>query len=448
MAEEKKKSAGRPVRNGMSWLNDHLTRKVLLVLVFLCGVSLLAMVLLFQSYMLSSARTMYDREVGLVQQTAKEVCDFMSASDGDLSMLDKYAAERGISCTVKNGSETVYERRGESASGILAYTTKELVLEDGTNLSVTVWSAPISRDGLAASILRRSMLGVILLDVGIFVVVAVAMALLVFSPLRKLRCAVRDYNVSGVVPERTGRRDELGKLQNTFAEMVESLKAKEHDEHRLIASISHDIRTPLTSVMGYSERLLSAELPPEKQQRYLKNVYDKAVAIKSVVDEFDDYIEMGLRDDFPMQPMTVGELCDSLRDEYQGELADANVEFDIDCRCPKERIRCNYDRMRRFFGNLISNSINHAQAEHLKLCLRCESDDGQILLYFSDNGKGVPPEIIGQIFEPFFTSDKGRKVSGLGLSICRSIIQAHGGTIRAENLPEGGLLLCAALPKL
>ena len=72
-----------------------------------------------------------------------------------------------------------------------------------------------------------------------------------------------------------------------------SLSAKEKTERRMIASISHDIKTPLTSVLGYSERLLTAELSPEKQQQYLNSIHDKAISLKSIVDEFDDFLRSG-----------------------------------------------------------------------------------------------------------------------------------------------------------
>ena len=102
--------------------------------------------------------------------------------------------------------------------------------------------------------------------------------------------------------------------------------------------------------------------------------------------------------------------------------------------------------MRRYFGNLIGNSIRHSGAEQLKLEVLCRQEGREVVLEFWDNGAGVPEELLQQIFEPLYTSDRGRKVSGLGLSICRSIIRAHGGTILAENRPQGGLLVRAVLP--
>ena len=147
-----------------------------------------------------------------------------------------------------------------------------------------------------------------------------------------------------------------------------------------------------------------------------------------------------------MRLMTVEAFCEKLRMEYESELMDADVLFRIECRCPQEQIICNWEHMRRFFGNLIGNSIQHARAGHLELRLRCCREGEQVVFLFWDNGKGVPPELLQQIFEPLYTTDPGRKVSGLGLSICKSIMKAHGGTVGAESGPEGGLLIRASLP--
>lgn len=298
----------------------------------------------------------------------------------------------------------------------------------------------------SADIPRSVLIKMLVLNICVFLVVAVTIYLLAVAPIVRLRRTMRHYYESGEQPERTQRQDEIGKLQNTFADLAGVLESKEKAERRLIASISHDIKTPLTSVMGYSERLLSADLTPEKRTQYQRSVYEKAQSIKSIVDEFDDYIEVGLRDTAPMRLMTAGELCEMLRGEYETELRDANVGFTLSCRCPDAQLLCNWEHMRRYFGNLIGNSFQHAHVEHLELALICQQEMEQVVFYFQDNGIGVPPGELSKIFEPLYTSSRGRKVSGLGLSICKSIITAHGGTVSAENIPGGGLRLRAALP--
>ena len=293
---------------------------------------------------------------------------------------------------------------------------------------------------------KYAALSMLLFNLLVLAVGAVLLFVLVIAPLVRLRKAMREYYESGKPPERTVRSDEIGRLQNTFAELTAIAEQKDQAQRRLVASISHDIKTPLTSVLGYSERLCSAELTPERREQYTALIHEKALRLKAVVDEFDDYLDVGLHDPDPMPLMTAGELCRRLRQEYDEELRDAGVTFRVQCYTPKAQIICSWEQMRRLFGNLISNSIGHAGRDKLELVVQCRQEGNHLRLTFQDNGQGVPPELLGQIFEPLYTSDKGRKVSGLGLSICKSIVKAHGGSIHAENLPQGGLLTVVYLP--
>ena len=286
---------------------------------------------------------------------------------------------------------------------------------------------------------HSAFVGLFFLNLVVFAVSAVLFFFLIIAPIIRLRKMMREYYESGKAPERTVRSDEIGRLQNTFADLTAVAEQKDQAQRRLIASISHDIKTPLTSVLGYSERLRSAELAPERREQYVDLIHEKALRLKAVVDEFDDYLDVSLRDTDPMRLMTAGELCRRLREEYDEELQDAGVTFRVQCYTPKAQIICNWEHMRRLFGNLISNSINHAGASRLELVVQCRQEGDRLCLSFQDNGQGVPPELLGRIFEPLYTSDKGRKVSGLGLSICQSIIKAHGGNLHAENVPAGSL---------
>lgn len=293
---------------------------------------------------------------------------------------------------------------------------------------------------------RYAAFSMLLFNFLVLAVAAILFFLLIIAPVIRLRKSMTEYYQSGKAPERTVRSDEIGRLQNTFADLTAIAEQKDQAQRRLVASISHDIKTPLTSVLGYSERLLDPELSPERREQYTALIHEKALRLKAVVDEFDDYLDVGLHDTDPMPLMTAGELCRRLRQEYDEELRDAGVTFRVQCYTPKAQIICSWEQIRRLFGNLISNSINHAGKGNLELVVQCRQEGSRLRLTFQDNGQGVPPELLGQIFEPLYTSDKGRKVSGLGLSICKSIVKAHGGSIHAENLPEGGLLTVMYLP--
>lgn len=435
--------------SGVLWLKARLSRKMLFITAVFIIVCLLLTSFLFLRYLRSFVSNQYDQAIDETSRLADEVCSFLIGSDGETTALADFLSARQLLCTIHDADGMLlFDSRRDMPDSVYSTVCAEntIKLSDGRVLHVEVQSAAWSRDALTGVINGRIRIA-LTVYVGVMSLFAVLLIYFVMIvPVSQLRETMRKYYESGTLPARSERKDEIGRLQNTFAELTGVLDAKEKTERRMIASISHDIKTPLTSVLGYSERLLTAELSPEKQQQYLNSIHDKAISLKSIVDEFDDYLAVGLRGGAPLELMSAGALCEAIRTEYEAELADAHVALQITCRCPEAQILCNMAHMRRYFGNLIGNSIRHGGRKDLVLRLDCRAEDRQVVFDFSDNGVGVAPELLQQIFEPLYTSDRGRKVSGLGLAICKSIITAHGGTIRAMRASGGGLLVRAALP--
>ena len=434
---------------GVAWLKARLSRKILFITAIFILVCLLLTSIIFLRYLREFVSVHYDRAIEETGRMADEVSSFLLGSDGETAALPAFLNARQLLCTVHDADgKLLFDSRDGAPDSVYSTVCAErtVMLADGSALHVEVQSAAWSRDALTGDINGR-IRAALLIYIGVMSLFAVLLIYFVMIvPVSQLRETMRKYYESGMLPARSERKDEIGRLQNTFAELAGVLDAKEKTERRMIASISHDIKTPLTSVLGCSERLLTAELSEEKKQQYLNSIHDKAISIKSIVDEFDDYLAAGLRGGAPLQLMTAAALCDDIRAEYEAELADAHVVLKTACACPQAQILCNTAHMRRYFGNLVGNSIRHSGAENLVLTLDCHMEDGQVVFDFSDNGVGVAPELLRQIFEPLYTSDRGRKLSGLGLAICKSIITAHGGTIRAIRATDGGLLIRAALP--
>ncbi|MGI6029557.1 MAG: sensor histidine kinase [Candidatus Heteroscillospira sp.] len=427
------------------WLSNRLTHKMLVILLVLLVLSCVLMCLSFLEYLGLYLQKSYDDAAAAAVSDAENLASFLEGSGGDTSGLDAYLSQHNFYCSIHEGAAEIYSRLpGAGGQSTLASGSATAYLPGGRVLDVVLW-LNIQDTIMSSQLVRSALIGLSLLMAAILAVVAAAVYVLVLAPIIRLRGTMRRYYESGEQPERTERGDEIGRLQNTFADLAAIVSQKEQAERRLIASISHDIKTPLTSVLGYSERLRASELPADKQRRYLDSIYEKAVALKSLVDEFDEYLDVGLRDTAPFRLYTAGELCARLEKEYVDELNEAGVELSISCACPGDGLLCNWEHMRRFFGNLIGNSLQHCGAENIRLQLDCSRDGEELLFCFSDNGRGVPPQQLEQIFEPLYTSDRGRKVSGLGLSICRSIIKAHGGTVSACNT-GGGFCILARLP--
>ncbi len=270
------------------------------------------------------------------------------------------------------------------------------------------------------------------------------------KPLEALEKNMRNYK-SGSRAEITDREDEIGRLQNSFVGLSDMIDDEKEKQTRIIASISHDIKTPLTSVMGYAERMKKGNLSEERTARYLDTIYTKAVAIRDLVNEFDDYISSNQRLHYNPSDISAEELMGTLKEEYTDELTAAGVEFTAHCACENTvSLQLDENQMRRVFGNLIGNALKHMKGEIKKISIICdEVDDGTyefVRISVSDTGSGVEENMLEAIFEPLFTTDEGRSVAGLGLAICKEAIECHGGAIMAENNEKGGLTVSFTLP--
>lgn len=435
--------------HGLNWLNSALSRKMAVTLLTL---AVLGWIFSF-TYLLHDIQRylggLYDRAMGDAQSMVQQVTSYLEGSHGNLAGLDQFLNERQLSCTLQDSrGQVFYQHIPEKWSGthLTAASSAPVHIPGRDLVQVRVWAPTLERGDLLSSTRHKVFLGLALFNLALFLAAGVLLYLFIVYPIIGLRKTMRDYSESGTMPPRSHRSDEVGRLQNTFADLAGQLRAKEQSEHRLIASISHDLKTPLTSVLGYSERLMSAQISDEKREQYIHSIHDKGLAIKSILDEFDVYLDVGLRGGSPMERLTAQALCDALQQEYTDELADAGISLTMDCQCPQAAVLCNMPHLSRYLGNLIGNSIRHAGAERLSLSVRFSQEQEFLALDFQDNGTGVRSDLLEQIFEPLYTTDPGRKVSGLGLSICRSIIRAHGGSISAFNPPEGGLLIRALIP--
>mgnify|MGYP003369187215 CR=1 FL=1 len=273
-------------------------------------------------------------------------------------------------------------------------------------------------------------------------IILIFLALMIYfnlvKPIEILSDSMAKYKV-GLKPKKIKRHDEIGWVHNCFVDLAEDIDRERDKQNRIIASISHDIKTPLTSVMGFAERLQSGKVEEERKKKYLKIIYSKSEHIKDIINEFDEYLDYNLQRDINIDEISLGKFCDNIRYEYYDELTEAGIDFNIECGDRDSILNIDIAKVRRVFGNIINNSIKHKREENLNIKIKAKKINGYALFQISDNGEGIAEENIEKIFEPLYTSDKSRKVAGLGLSICRNIIESHSGKIWAENNENYGL---------
>jgi len=250
-----------------------------------------------------------------------------------------------------------------------------------------------------------------------------------------------------------GCNAELSYLVERYDELMGEINGEREKQNRIIASISHDIKSPLTSVMGYVERLRGGKADTiEKQRHYLDIIYRKAESIKNLVDEFDDYLSATTtvmhmkKQNVKLLPFLV-----SLYEDYRAEFEaiNASIAFTTGPIDENTTIYADINRLHRVFGNIIGNSVKHSGGR-LSVSISAKVKDGFAVISVSDNGGGVDEQDIDKIFDPLYMADKarqsGREGSGLGLSICKSIVEAHGGVIAARNIAPHGFQVEISIP--
>ena len=287
-----------------------------------------------------------------------------------------------------------------------------------------------------------------------FLIVLSAVLLLVFvvysvilRPYHKFYLLMEDYEHGKPLKEQKFRGN-IGRIYARFLQLTQSLDRQQENQRRIIASISHDIKTPLTSILGYAERLQKYEFPPERQHRYLATIYDKATDIQYLIDEFDEYLSYKMEKEQHAEPVCTEALCQLLRDEFEDELNYAGIAFTIRNNAPGAVMDLNRAKTKRVAGNLISNSAKHVPQPGGMIAIDMTADRDHVIIRVADNGDGMPEDKLPYIFEPLFTTDDSRKVAGLGLAICKEIVDRIGGTIEAGPSKQlGGLEITITLPR-
>ena len=254
-------------------------------------------------------------------------------------------------------------------------------------------------------------------------------------------------------------RDEFAPVCAAFNRMQEHLLAEqeksaayERARTDLVAGISHDLRTPLTSVKGYIKGLRDGVAQtPERQRQYLEVAYRKACDMDVLLQRlfYFSRLETGNLPLFP-EPANLGVFAERFAAEAGAELEQAGGRVELSVSPGPHPVSIDSEQMYRVLNNLTDNALRYAGAMPLVLSLTVESWEGWECIRFSDNGQGVPPEALAHLFEQFWRADqarsaKGGEGSGLGLYIVKYIVEAHGGTIRAEN--SGGLAFTIRLPR-
>ena len=208
-------------------------------------------------------------------------------------------------------------------------------------------------------------------------------------------------------------------------------KSLEEEKQKMLADISHDLKTPITVIKGYSKAICDDLVSEEEKNQYLMTIYRKADDLDELINTFYEYSKLE-HPDYKLVFERI-DICEYVRVYLAGKYEELDIrDVEVDADIPDEPIYCNIDRfqLKRVFENIINNSLKHND-KNLAILFKLEKDYDKVKINIADNGYGIPEEISKNIFEPFVVGEKSRtkKGSGLGLAISKKIIDAHGGSI-------------------
>jgi two-component system sensor histidine kinase BaeS len=291
-----------------------------------------------------------------------------------------------------------------------------------------------------------------IMGAGAVLVAALAGVLLthwLLRPIRDIaeathRLAAGDYTTRLTLSS----HDEIGHLADDFNQLATALEKNELTRRDFMADISHELRTPLAVLRGELEAIEDGV-----RTLTLVGIQSLQSEVQTIGKLVDDLHDLSLADVGALTyHMADVDIAETLRERLRGfreRLTERHIELEWDIS--EQRLIVNGDavRLQQLFGNLLENSLHYTTPEGV-LRISCHRKPTQVVIDFQDSEPGVPDEMVPRLFERFFRVEASRNRdtggAGLGLAICKSIVEAHRGTISAQASPLGGLWISIRLP--
>lgn len=217
---------------------------------------------------------------------------------------------------------------------------------------------------------------------------------------------------------------------------------------RLMTSLSHDVKTPLASLVGYLEAVEKGIVNGTEKDEYIHVACKNAYRLKDFVTALFEWVKLDAGEQlFHFEFMDINELSRNIMAEWIPVIENAGLDYDIEIPDTEYGLRIDQNAFTRIINNLLQNVVVHSEADHVML--RITEDTQQVEITVWDNGKGVPADHLPHIFERMYQCDHSRSVkgNGLGLSIAKELVNAHKGTITAASTPGLGTTFTIFLPK-
>lgn len=262
-----------------------------------------------------------------------------------------------------------------------------------------------------------------------------------FNEINRGIDALIDENADDVIlsPELSTTEKKINSIKHTLIQRKFEAELAEQRKNDLIVYLAHDLKTPLTSVIGYLNLLRDEnQISEELREKYLSISLEKAERLEDLINEFFEITRFNLSNiTLEYSRVNLTRMLEQLTYEFKPMLLEKNIECKLNC-IPDIQIKCDVDKVQRVFDNLLRNAVNYS-FENGIVDIVVVQNDKSISIKFTNQGNTIPKEKLERIFEQFYRLDTARSSqsggAGLGLAIAKEIVELHGGiiTARSEN---------------
>ena len=289
-------------------------------------------------------------------------------------------------------------------------------------------------------------------DIVVYVYIFIVLAVIIYRFISKYVDSINEvYKSLDLILKEDNETIKLPSEVNEFSEKLNDIKydyilnkknAKEAEDKKndLIMYMAHDLKTPLTSIIGYLTLLTDEkEIPRNLQEKYMKIALDKALRVEELTNEFFDITRYNLSS-MPInkQNINLSYLLEQLVDECFPMLEEKHLKCNLEAE-EKVMYLGDGDKLARAFGNLLKNAISYS-FENTTIYINLEEKENEIFISFKNKGEKIPEYKLNKIFDKFYRGDQSRTSStggaGLGLAITKEIIELHNGKITVKNDDE------------
>ena len=244
--------------------------------------------------------------------------------------------------------------------------------------------------------------------------------------------------------------DEMGYLADTMNRMAERLERAEDDERRFIANVSHDFRSPLTSIKGFLEAILDGTIPPEMHEKYLRRVISETDRLTKLTQGMLTLTSLDADRGLRRSNFDINRVIQDTAASFEGQCLEKNIRLDLSFAVEHEMVYADLGRIQQVLYNLIDNAIKFSPQES-SIDIQSYEKHGKVFVSVKDRGCGISRKDQAHVFDRFYKSDQSRgrdkKGTGLGLSIAKEIIQAHGENIDLISTEGVGSEFIFSLPR-